>query len=407
MSLSPQNSLPLPISNTNTSFIDTFALEEKRKSRMVSSLVEATIWIVQSIWSSSNERHAPSARKTLPLKSFIEETLKRSRTSYSTLQISLYYLMLAKPTIFKKVYSKDVDVQKKSGLLCGRRAFLTSLIIASKYLQDRNYSIKAWSKISGLSTSELSTNEIEFLKAVDWNLHVPSDVYEHWSNVLSERTKLAFSETVEDEVMVENDELIINKNSGPTLFVGGQSSSSSITSSDSTPLTSITLTVTNDAECALLKSSQSYFGNGPTMPSQASLPVPALLNSTHMIDMDGDKIDINSLQEIPGLKTPDFSPNTRCEFHPKQLVKQQPVHQISSPGPSEIRHDTIIDQKISEINDSSLLLPSSCLKRKRNNDVDSDPSVNDGVLNNPVYGNNDLNDDLNDDLNASNKKIRV
>jgi hypothetical protein len=34
---------------------------------------------------------------------------------------------------------------------CGRRMFLAALILSSKSLQDRNYSARAWSKISGLN----------------------------------------------------------------------------------------------------------------------------------------------------------------------------------------------------------------------------------------------------------------
>lgn len=69
---------------------------------------------------------------------------------------------------------------------CGRRTFLTALMLASKYSQDRNYSVAAWSKISGLTVAELSANEVKFLGAVEWNLFVSCEVYERWSEVLVE-----------------------------------------------------------------------------------------------------------------------------------------------------------------------------------------------------------------------------
>ncbi|KAJ3071619.1 hypothetical protein HK102_006401 [Quaeritorhiza haematococci] len=57
-------------------------------------------------------------------------------------------------------------------LRCGRRMLLTALIIAHKYLQDRSYSNNAWSRLCGLTLVEINTSEIEFLKALDWKVHI-------------------------------------------------------------------------------------------------------------------------------------------------------------------------------------------------------------------------------------------
>jgi len=66
--------------------------------------------------------------------------------------------------------------------------FLAALILASKYLQDRNYSARAWSRISGLKTEEINTNEMAFLKAVNWKLHVPESLFERWQDILIKYT---------------------------------------------------------------------------------------------------------------------------------------------------------------------------------------------------------------------------
>jgi hypothetical protein len=71
---------------------------------------------------------------------------------------------------------------------CGRRMFLAALILASKYLQDRNYSARAWSKISGLQTQEINQNEMMFLQAVDWKLHVPEPIYHRWTDIVLKYT---------------------------------------------------------------------------------------------------------------------------------------------------------------------------------------------------------------------------
>lgn len=63
--------------------------------------------------------------------------------------------------------------------------FLAALILASKYLQDRNYSAKAWSKISGLNVQEINQNEMAFLLAVNWKLHIPDHLYEKWTECMA------------------------------------------------------------------------------------------------------------------------------------------------------------------------------------------------------------------------------
>jgi len=62
--------------------------------------------------------------------------------------------------------------------------FLAALIIASKYLQDSNYSNKAWSKISGLPLAEINENEVIFLRLIDYKLFIAEDVFKRWSSLL-------------------------------------------------------------------------------------------------------------------------------------------------------------------------------------------------------------------------------
>lgn len=69
-------------------------------------------------------------------------------------------------------------------IYCGRRTFLASLMVASKYLQDRNYSNKAWAKISGLSIKEINSNELIFLKLIDYSLFVSHETFMRWTALL-------------------------------------------------------------------------------------------------------------------------------------------------------------------------------------------------------------------------------
>ncbi|KAF2839768.1 hypothetical protein M501DRAFT_932853 [Patellaria atrata CBS 101060] len=159
--------------------------QSERKINFVDSLVDSATQMVEVIWPLS----MPACRnegRVLPLRTFIQETLRRSRTSYSTLQVALYYLILIKGHVPKHDFTMEQPEDQHSlrALQCGRRMFLAALILASKYLQDRNYSARAWSKISGLKVCEINTNELAFLRAVDWKLHITDPIFERWQEVV-------------------------------------------------------------------------------------------------------------------------------------------------------------------------------------------------------------------------------
>ncbi|CAI6269283.1 unnamed protein product [Periconia digitata] len=166
--------------------------QSDRKVNFVDCLVDSATQMVEIIWPLSvpSSRCETTARGVLPLRTFIQETLRRSRTSYSTLQVALYYLILIKGHVPKHDFTMEQpeDVASLRSLQCGRRMFLAALILASKYLQDRNYSARAWSKISGLKVCEINTNEMAFLAAVNWKLHITDSVWEKWQEVVLRHT---------------------------------------------------------------------------------------------------------------------------------------------------------------------------------------------------------------------------
>lgn len=155
-------------------------------------LADSSTQIVEAIWPLSSVicRSELGSKAVLPLRTFIQETLRRSRTSYSTLQVALYYLILIKPHVPHQNFTMEQPEDRHSGraLQCGRRMFLAALILASKYLQDRNYSARAWSKISGLNTQEINQNEIAFLLSVNWKLHIADEVFQRWTEIVLKYT---------------------------------------------------------------------------------------------------------------------------------------------------------------------------------------------------------------------------
>ncbi|KAK4165798.1 hypothetical protein QBC43DRAFT_28791 [Cladorrhinum sp. PSN259] len=170
----------------------TLVRQADRKGSFVDNLIETSTHIVEAIWPTSSVVSCKDngSSSVLPLRTFIQETLRRSRTSYSTLQVALYYLILIKPRIPTHDFTMEQpdDNHARQALQCGRRMFLSALILASKYLQDRNFSARAWSKISGLNTSEINQNEMAFVLAVNWNLHVTEEVYKRWAESVMKLT---------------------------------------------------------------------------------------------------------------------------------------------------------------------------------------------------------------------------
>ncbi|CAG8571583.1 1367_t:CDS:2 [Acaulospora morrowiae] len=184
----PENDQEFAILNIIPSLIS----EKSRKAAFVENLVDAAGLIIELIW--ANFSVSPCA-KIITLRVFLQETLRRSRTSYSTLQTALFYLIRIKAKIASLSQRHDYPltptsenppdlIQNNDPATCGRRMFLAALIVASKYLQDRNYSNRAWSKISGLPVNEINANEICFLRLIDYNLFISEDIFKRWSSLL-------------------------------------------------------------------------------------------------------------------------------------------------------------------------------------------------------------------------------
>lgn len=156
----------------------------------ITNLIDTASYIIEIIW--ANLPINPSA-KIIPLRLFLQEILRRSRTSYSTLQTASYYLFRIKPQISllsrnpKFLPTLSSDSQNNNPATCGRRMFIAALIVASKYLQDHRTSSIVWSNIVGLPVHEINSNEICFLKLIDYNLFVAEETFKCWSSALSNR----------------------------------------------------------------------------------------------------------------------------------------------------------------------------------------------------------------------------
>lgn len=149
---------------------------------------------IASIWGRfSRDLHSSA----VPLDAFVREILRLSRTSCSTLQTALLYCvrcsgavdacagntMRAPRCVIPSLPPLHPDVhgpRTVSPLQCGRRMFLAAIMVASKFLQDRTYSNRAWSRISGLCPRELENLERVFLRTIQFNLVVDPAEWRWW-----------------------------------------------------------------------------------------------------------------------------------------------------------------------------------------------------------------------------------
>ena len=159
----------------------TIPLREDTTTQMIE-----TIWPLSDLSCSRDPVSSVRQQSLIGLRTFVHEVLRRSKTSYSTLQVALYYLILIQSCLPKHdlTMEQSEDSPACRAMQCGRRMFLAALILASKYLQDKNYSTRAWGKISGLKTCEINANEMAFLKAVKWKLHIPEPTFTRWTNIV-------------------------------------------------------------------------------------------------------------------------------------------------------------------------------------------------------------------------------
>jgi hypothetical protein len=156
--------------------------------------------VIESIWANNN----PTKNNTVvPLRTFIQEVLKRSRTTYSTLQTALFYLFRSRPDI--EMYLLNMQTSggrwEDAYVSCGRRMFLASLVVASKFVQDKTYRNSAWAKIAGLPVSEVNAAERIFLNMIDYQLYISQPLFEQWHHLLHmhvERKTLGLTTTLQD-----------------------------------------------------------------------------------------------------------------------------------------------------------------------------------------------------------------
>ncbi|KAI9347109.1 hypothetical protein BD770DRAFT_327928 [Pilaira anomala] len=158
----------------------------EQRTFMIEKLVETFANTIDSIWHPKFLTDKQPV-KVMPTRGFCSVIFKRSKATYSTLQISLFYIYRVKRAVHEKLYqraqlNKDMQTSNKQEdlMCCGRRMFLASLMVASKYLHDKNYHNKAWAKITGLDIKEINAAEMAFLNLIDYQLYISKPTFDIW-----------------------------------------------------------------------------------------------------------------------------------------------------------------------------------------------------------------------------------
>lgn len=187
----PPRRPPQPIRSTQSS-----QLVSTNRLAYVEALVDINAVVIESIWYPTIPKES-RVSPVVPLRTFIQEVLKRSRTTYSTLQTALFYLFRARPAIIQHLQQqqqqrscdKKSNWQHNAYISCGRRMFLASLVVASKFVQDKTYRNSAWAKIAGLPVTEINTAERYFLSIMDHRLYIDQSTFDRWHRLLHTRTQ--------------------------------------------------------------------------------------------------------------------------------------------------------------------------------------------------------------------------
>ncbi|KAF9553262.1 hypothetical protein BGW38_009408, partial [Lunasporangiospora selenospora] len=95
-----------------TSLIDSLAAS---KLLMVENLVDTAAMIIESIWPNP-VCNAQSKTPVIPLNIFVKETLRRSRTTLSTLQLALYYIHRVRARVLiarEKIHQDQIQIAQQ------------------------------------------------------------------------------------------------------------------------------------------------------------------------------------------------------------------------------------------------------------------------------------------------------
>jgi hypothetical protein len=146
------------------------------------SVVEAVTNVLETYLGITSTRHSTttffhtSKPPSISIRLYLKRLEQYMKCSEETYILALIYL--------DRVTAKKTDLVLN--IYCIHRLFLSALVVAAKFFEDRYYKNSYYSKVGGISNPELNSLEMEFLVYIDFRLYVSNEEYENYYNTLIE-----------------------------------------------------------------------------------------------------------------------------------------------------------------------------------------------------------------------------
>lgn len=121
------------------------------------------------------------AKNVCNLKIFINHVLSNIKPNNNVLCLTIYYLVKIRILIQRMLIN---NFKLHNFLLCGRRMFIISLILSTKYLLDGYNKNILWSKITRLNVKDINLYEKETLKLIKYDLYISDIHFIYWKNTI-------------------------------------------------------------------------------------------------------------------------------------------------------------------------------------------------------------------------------
>ena len=170
--------------NISTTTINTND-KNKTKINLIKKIIERISGLLSEICEENTKKYKnfknefikPFLTKAIPpisIKDYIEHLYKYTNISSSTIVVMLIYIeRLCNICKCKLTY---FNIHK---------LILSSFIVASKYNEDEYYSPKFYSKIGGVTKTEIVNLEFSFITFINFNLFITEDIFNKYNDYIS------------------------------------------------------------------------------------------------------------------------------------------------------------------------------------------------------------------------------
>ncbi|KAL8703669.1 MAG: hypothetical protein Q9201_003155 [Fulgogasparrea decipioides] len=133
----------------------------------------------------------PKASVASAFRKYVLQVLSSTRLPSSTILLGLHYLATR-----MSLLSLNNHYPSDRGQVY--HMLTTALLLGSKFLDDNTFQNRSWSEVSNIPVSELNLLELDWVLAIDWNMHVdPEDPHgfllwrSHWQTWQAKRYGLS------------------------------------------------------------------------------------------------------------------------------------------------------------------------------------------------------------------------